>query len=115
MLRSAAAGLRSTELRIDLSSSRIEKPFYTTLDTISGRVVFSPRTPVVVNDIVIDFLGSAKTWVDPITPGVDRKKVVNQVFTLAGIFEFWLMIIVSEDERRQGDSSTKDGFTNNTN
>jgi hypothetical protein len=75
MLRSSTR----SELRIDLSSSRLTKPFYTTLDEISGRVIFAPQSPVEVNDIVIDFVGRAKTWMDPPTPGTPRKAAFSQV------------------------------------
>ena len=104
MLRSGVSGLRSTELRIDLSSSKIDKPYYTTLDEISGRVVFAPRTPVVVNDVFIDFIGSAKTWVDPPTPGASRMKSVNQVLILSFLQSGPVAngVLVFENERRQG-------------
>jgi hypothetical protein len=67
------------ELRIDLSVDKLTKPYYSTLDQISGRVVFAPQLPVAVNDVIIDFLGLATTWVDPLTPGTPRRKEVLQV------------------------------------
>src|SRR5579871_5443023 len=73
MLRSRA------ELRIDLAASKITKPYYTTLDEISGRVIFAPQSPVLVKDVIIDFLGLSKTWVDPAVPGTPRKRACCQV------------------------------------
>ena len=75
MLRSRA------DLRIDLSSSKLTKPYYTTLDRISGRVIFAPQSPVQVKDVIIDFLGLAKTWVDPAMPGTPRKRASVQANT----------------------------------
>ena len=65
--------LRS-DLRIDISISKLTKPFYTTLDEIAGRVIFAPQSPVQVHDVLIDFLGFARTWVDPSIPGTARRK-----------------------------------------
>ncbi len=67
------------ELRIDLSVDKLTKPYYTTLDEISGRVIFAPQLPVTVDDVIIDFLGCATTWVDPLTPGTPRRKEILQV------------------------------------
>jgi hypothetical protein len=67
------------DLHIDMSISKSTKPFYTTLDEIAGRLVFAPQSPVEVHDVVIDFLGVAKTWVDPATPGSTRKKATQLV------------------------------------
>jgi hypothetical protein len=75
-------GLAPSTLRIDLSSSKLDKPFYTTLDNISGRVVFAPHTPVEVHDVLIDFVGTAATWMDPSTPGTPRKKAIFEVIDL---------------------------------
>jgi len=69
------------ELRIDLSASKLRKPYYTTLDEISGRVIFAPQSLVLVKDVIIDFLGFAKTWVDPAMPGTPRKKAIAPVLT----------------------------------
>jgi hypothetical protein len=68
-----------SELRIDLSVDKLNKPYYTTLDQISGRVIFAPKLPVAVSDVIIDFLGCATTWVDPLTPGTPRRKEILQV------------------------------------
>lgn len=70
---------RRSDLRIDLSCSRLIKPFYTTLDEICGHIIYAPQTAVSVHDIVIDFLGLAKTWVDPATPGSMRRRATAQV------------------------------------
>jgi hypothetical protein len=76
MLRSFGA---RSKLRIDLSCDKLTKPFYTTLDEISGRVIFAPQPPVEVKDVVIDFLGHAKTWIDPPVPGTPRRTAYGQV------------------------------------
>lgn len=76
MLRSSRS-----DLRIDMSISKLTKPFYTTLDEIAGRLIFNPQLTVEVDDVLIDFLGFAKTWIDPATPGSARKKGVCQVAT----------------------------------
>lgn len=68
-----------SDLRIDMSISKLTKPFYTTLDEITGRLIFTPQSPVEVHDILIDFLGFAITWIDPATPGSARKKAACQV------------------------------------
>jgi hypothetical protein len=78
MLRSVIAS--RSDLRIDLSASKLVKSFYTTLDEISGRVIFSPNTPVEVDDVVIDFVGCAKTWIEPTTPGAPRMTAYSQVY-----------------------------------
>jgi hypothetical protein len=75
-----------SDVRVDLSVSKLTKPFYTTLDDVSGRVVYAPNSSVDVRDVIIDFLGTAKTWVDPSTPGVPRKRAVGQVLRLVCIF-----------------------------
>jgi hypothetical protein len=73
-----------SELRIDLSCDKLTKPFYTTLDEISGRVIFAPQSPVEVKDVVIDFLGHAKTWIDPPIPGTPRWAAYGQVYCSLG-------------------------------
>jgi hypothetical protein len=67
-------GSLRSHLRIDLSASKLTKPFYTTLDEIAGRIVYAPPSPVTVSDVIIDFVGIARTWVDPAMPGSPRKK-----------------------------------------
>ena len=67
-------GSSRSDLRIDLSASKLTKPFYTTLDKIAGRIIYAPASPVTVSDVTIDFLGIARTWVDPTTPGTPRTK-----------------------------------------
>ena len=78
-------GLSQSDLRIDLSVDKLTKSFYSTLDKISGRVVYAPQLPVAVNDVIIDFLGLATTWVDPLTPGAPRRKEVLEVSLTARI------------------------------
>jgi uncharacterized protein (DUF2342 family) len=63
-----------SDLRIDLSASKLTKPFYTTLDDVAGRIIYAPPSPVTVSDVIIDFVGIARTWVDPATPGSPRKR-----------------------------------------
>jgi hypothetical protein len=65
------------ELRVELGNG--ERPYYSTLDEISGRVVFAPLGKVEVTDVVIDFVGVAKTWIDPTNPGVLPRKASLQV------------------------------------
>ena len=60
-------------LRIDLSVSSLEKPVFTTLDNIAGHVIFAPAKPVTVNEMSIDFVGRATTWVDPLIPNTPRR------------------------------------------
>ena len=72
-------GSSPSELRIDLSVDKLTKPYYSTLDQISGRVIFAPQLPVAVNDVIIDFLGYSTTWIDALTPGTPRRKEVLQV------------------------------------
>jgi hypothetical protein len=79
MLRSTMLSSSQSELRIDLSCSKLQKPYYTTLDEISGRVIYTPQSPTLVKDILIDFLGIAKTWVDPTIPGSPRRQANCQV------------------------------------
>jgi hypothetical protein len=62
-----------SELRIDLSVSSLDKPVFTTLDNIAGRVIFTPTKPVTVNEVSIDFVGRATTWVDPVIPNTPRR------------------------------------------
>jgi len=71
-----------SDLRIDLSASKLTKPFYTTLDDIAGRVIYAPPSPITVSDVIIDFVGIARTWVDPTTPGSPRKKANGLVYSL---------------------------------
>jgi hypothetical protein len=94
MLRSTMLGSSRLDLRIDISSSNLQKPYYTTLDEISGRVIFAPQSPTLVKDILIDFLGIAKTWVDPSIPGSPRRQANCQVPHP----QFLELIIVSENE-----------------
>ena len=63
----------ASELRIDISASNLEKPVFTTLEKITGRVIFAPAVPVKVNEVVIDFIGRATTWADPMSPGMPRR------------------------------------------
>src|SRR5271155_2890006 len=63
----------TSELRIDLSVSGLDKPVFTTLDNIAGRVIFSPAKPVTANEISIDLVGRATTWVDPLIPNTPRR------------------------------------------
>lgn len=62
-----------SELRIDISVSVLGKPVFTTLENVTGRVIFAPAVPVKVNEVVIDFIGRATTWVDPVSPGTSRR------------------------------------------
>ena len=62
-----------SELRIDMSVSGLNKPVFTTLDKITGRVNFAPGVPAKVSEVVIDFIGRATTWVDPVNPGIPRR------------------------------------------
>jgi hypothetical protein len=73
--------LRSSrnDLRIDLSVTKLAKPFYTTLDEIAGRIIYAPESPAIVADVVIDFVGVARTWLDPATPGAPRKMATGLV------------------------------------
>jgi hypothetical protein len=71
------------ELRIELSANKATKPYFTTLDEISGRVIFAPQSSFVVKDVIIDFLGLARTWCDPAMPGTPRKKAISQVNILS--------------------------------
>lgn len=73
-------GSSRSDLRIDLSASKLTKPFYTTLDDIVGRIIYAPPSPVTVSDMIIDFVGIARTWVDPLTPGSPRKKANGLVY-----------------------------------
>src|SRR5579859_7039874 len=73
-------GSSQSELRIDLSVDKLTKPYYSTLDHISGRVIFAPQIPLAVNDVIIDFLEFSTTWLDPLTPGSPRRKEVLQVY-----------------------------------
>lgn len=77
MLRSSRS-----DLRIDLSASKLTKPFYTTLDEITGRIIYAPTSPVTISDVTIDFVGIARTWVDPSTPGSPRKRANGLVDSL---------------------------------
>lgn len=72
----------SRELRIDISSSELEKVVFTTLDKIFGRIVFSPTKPTMVDDVLIEFLGHANTWIEPRTPGKPRQTNCDEVLVL---------------------------------
>jgi hypothetical protein len=67
------------ELRIDISSSELEKVVFTTLDKIFGRIVFSPAKPTIVEDVLIEFLGQANTWIEPRTLGKPRRTSCDEV------------------------------------
>ena len=69
----------TSELRIDLSASQLDRPFYTTLEEICGRIIFAPQSPIPVDDVVVDFLGIVDTWVDPLSPGALRKRISSVV------------------------------------
>lgn len=88
----------STELRIDISSNNLEKVVFTTLDIIAGRVVFAPVTPIDVEDILVDFVGHASTWLDPVTPGIPRRNFCHEV--RAQLYIKFLISTVSNYERR---------------
>jgi hypothetical protein len=79
-------GSSRSDLRIDLSVSKLTKPFYTTLDEIAGRIIYAPASPVTVSDVIIDFVGIARTWVDPTTPGTPRTKANGLVHSLTTPF-----------------------------
>lgn len=89
-----------SDLRIDLSSSRLGRPFYTTLDKITGRLIYAPQSPMDVHDIVVDFLGISKTWIDPSIPGSARKKAFTQVLIpnpiLSANLLIWLVVFENE-------------------
>jgi len=87
-------GSSRSNLRIDLSVSKLTKPFYTTLDEIAGRIIYAPPSPVTVSDVTIDFVGIARTWVDPAMPGSPRKKadaLVRSIFYRLLQEKCWLM------------------------
>lgn len=90
--------LRSTrsDLRIDISISKLTNRFYTTLDEIAGRLIFAPRSLVDVHDILVDFVGIAKTWVEPATPGSARRIATCQVSI--EIFQYANYFLVSQNE-----------------
>ena len=70
------------QLRIDISSSELEKVVFTTLDKIFGRIVFSPTKPTIVNDVLIEFLGQANSWIESRTPGNPRRTSCDEVLFL---------------------------------
>jgi hypothetical protein len=48
---------------------------------------------VVVHDIIVDFLGIAKTWIDPAIPGSTRKRAFNQVIIPKFILSAEILLI----------------------